>query len=188
VRLDDSRPWEHPCDARPSPPVSWRHRRFRLGPDHRSPRLGGRRWVHFRAEANRPVQAPTQVGRSNHPNLAFPLRANSGTVGIKKPNSPSEDEVNSTVMADPTSEETTARSASLVVLGDTWLTTFCTNPRGGTIGRELMRCHTRLVQNGHSRRCTTATRSGRVPVMTVDSSGEASTACLAGRWPRESTR
>jgi sugar/nucleoside kinase (ribokinase family) len=84
--------------------------------------------------------------------------------------------VNSTVMADPTSEETTARSASLVVLGDTWLTTFGTNPRGGNIGREVMRCHTRLVQTGHPRRRTTATRSGRVRVMTVDSPGEASTA------------
>jgi hypothetical protein len=52
--------------------------------------------------------------------------------------------VNSTVMADPTSDETTARSASLVVLRDTWLTTFGTYPRGGTIGRELMRCYTRL--------------------------------------------
>jgi hypothetical protein len=83
--------------------------------------------------------------------------------------------VNSTVMADPTSEET-ARSASLVVLGDTWLTTFGTNPRGGTIGRELMRCHTRLVQTGHPRRRTTATLSGRVGLMTVDSPGEASAA------------
>jgi fructokinase len=79
-------------------------------------------------------------------------------------------------MADPTSEETTARSASLVVVGDTWLTTFGTNLRVGTIGRELMRCHTRLLQTGHPRRRTTAALSSRVRLMTVDSPGESSTA------------
>lgn len=87
-------------------------------------------------------------------------------------------EVNLTVMTDPASEETeeaTARNASLVVLGETRLTTFGTDPHGGAIDHVPMRCGVRVIQAGHpaGRTSTTITGRGRPTTTTLsyDASG-----------------
>jgi hypothetical protein len=84
--------------------------------------------------------------------------------------------VNLSVMADPASEVTEdaiARDASLVVLGETRLTTFGTDPHGGAVDREPIRCGTRLPQAGHPAdyTSTTITRHGRPTILSDDAFG-----------------
>ena len=85
--------------------------------------------------------------------------------------------MNLTVVTDPASEvteEAIARNARLVV--QTRLTTFRTDPHGGAIDHELMRCGVRVVQAGHpaGRTCATVTGRDRPTTLSYDVFGRPS--------------
>ncbi|RYE39816.1 MAG: hypothetical protein EOP24_43085 [Hyphomicrobiales bacterium] len=68
-----------------------------------------------------------------------------------------------TVMTEPASEvagDAIASNVSLV-LGETQLTTFGTNPHGGAIDHELTRCGVRVIHPGHPAARTSTTGPGR---------------------------
>lgn len=84
--------------------------------------------------------------------------------------------MNLTVMTDPpseVSENAGARKALLVVLGETWLTTFGTDSHGGVIDHALMRHGVRLTQADHpaNRTSATITGCGRPTTLSYDTSG-----------------
>jgi fructokinase len=84
--------------------------------------------------------------------------------------------MNVTVMTDPASEITEkvfARTAFLVVLGETWLTTFGADPHGEAIDHALIRHRVRVTRAGHraGRTCTTITGRGRPTTLGYDASG-----------------
>jgi pfkB family carbohydrate kinase len=84
--------------------------------------------------------------------------------------------MNLTVMPDPAAEVTEkaiARNAFLVVLGETWLTMFGTDPHGGASDHALKRRGVRVTQAGRpaARTCTAITGRGRPRTRSYDATG-----------------
>jgi hypothetical protein len=86
-----------------------------------------------------------------------------------------------TVLTDPAVEEADgahARYAFLVVLGETWLTTFGTDPHGGAIDHALMRHGVRVTRSGSVGRVSSVAGRGVSTGQGDDVSGEDSAMCL----------
>ena len=71
-----------------------------------------------------------------------------------------------------------ARCAFLVVLGETWLTMFGTDPHGGAIDHALMRHGVRVTRSGSVGRASSVARRGVCTGRGDGVSGEDSAMCL----------